>query len=354
MHALTRSLVAVAAFSFAPHAFASGCPVLPDKSLQCVATEHGWFYATDAATAAGFASAAADDARQFPRYFGRPAARGVVLSTVPSDEARRALKTAGAEWILPFPPTRRPYRDETEARNVLRHEIGHALYGAAFEANGKPRRGAPGSGSDGPYWLNEAAAMLMEDGSGAVRYRRDLLTARDEKGPERKLKPLADFVVTGHPLARMSFQPVVGKEGVASMVAVPGGAGGPAMVAAAPATPGEAGAAPPRAGGARAPGPQGARAVPAPGNQAGVITVSSTGESVFYEQSFGFTQFLLARSSKEGVLGSLAQAFAAGGDMAAWLRAHGADYGLPGTVDALDRQWRDWLGNLPAQEAKPD
>ena len=368
MRIFIRSLAVATALCLAPQAFASDCPALPGTSLQCVATEHGWFYAQDVAAANKFAAAAADDAAKFPRYFGRPAPRGAVVSMAVSEEARAVLKAAGARWIMPFPPPQKPYRDEAEAGNILRHEIGHKLYGAVFESEAVANRaGAAGSSRTLSDWTNEAAALLMESEAGAARYRGWLAKALAAKDAEGQLKPLADFLAAGHPLSSVSFSQVVDTDGTTRVVATPGGAGAPPAGAAgtkAMSAPqgGGVSAEPPegarfirvpdaQGGGVPAGLPPGARIVNATGDARNAIEVSDDSKSTFYEQAFSLTEYLLGHGKKEGILGSIAQGFAAGDDMADWLRKHGAEYGLPDTLDALERQWRDWVNSLPASSA---
>ncbi|MFL6587087.1 MAG: hypothetical protein ACJ8GV_09415 [Luteimonas sp.] len=72
----------------------------------------------------------------------------------------------------------------------------------------------------------------------------------------------------------------------------------------------------------------------------------------FYAQARGVADFLLASGDDPAVFGSIAS-FLADGDMDGWLAAHGAQYGLPAPIAALDEAWTHWLA-APASSPERD
>ena len=316
------------------------CPALPDlPALHCVSNAHGWFYAGTPDAAANLAADASSVAMEFSRYFGRPAPRGAVIAAgtaqaIPASTSE-ALKVAGATWQLPWLDAqerrnlqrgalekqlraRLPDADEADIRarvdaampaqpaiavdatdrSALRHEIGHmALMRAFWPAPSGGSAAAGHYGGPGPDWLDELAAVLMESRTMADS-RRALL---DEPEAPTRLRPLDDFFTQAHPMAAQL----------------------PALQAQAQA---EAGT--------------GASVRMISGDTAQRLASDARW---FYAQARSVADFLLAASDDPAVFGSIAAFLADGGDMDSWLAAHGAQYGLPTTVAAMDAAWTQWL-----------
>lgn len=322
MRILLFSLAAFAAVCFAPYAVASSCPTLPDKNLQCVSSPNGWFYAKESKMATEMATAAGEAADLFQRYFGRPAPKGAIVSTegkkVAAD-AESALKAAGATWVMPFgdprklidrmPPEqlaalpaeiRASWENPERLPSYLRHETGHHLFNRVFWSGKNSSKSKPrsGYGSQGPDWLDELAAVLMENAWGKTRYYTWL---REQTEQGKKLLPLADFFAAAHPVTE-----VTQKIDVATA----------------------------KEGGVR------------------IFQTDDDKSTVdFYAQTRAFADFLIEYSKNEGIFGEITPAIAAGDTMADWLTKHGVEHGLPGTVDALEREWRVWLDRLAQDKA---
>lgn len=325
MRIISFSLTAFAAVCFAPYAVASSCPTLPDKNLQCVSSPNGWFYAKESKTTTEMATAAGEAADLFQRYFGRQAPKGAIVSTegkkVAAD-AESTLKAAGAAWIMPFVDPRKLFErmppeqfaalpaeikarweNPEQLRTFLRHETGHHLFMSAFWHGKNSPQSKPhgGYGSQGPDWLDELAAVLMENEWGKTRYY--TLLRKDLNTKKKKLQPLRDFFAAEHP-ATEALQKINDT------------------------------------------------ANSGPGIRIIATDDSKEDKKVdFYAQTRAFADFLIEYSKNEGIFGEIAPAIAAGDTMADWLTKHGIEYGLPGTVDALEREWRVWLDRLTQDKA---
>lgn len=64
-------------------------------------------------------------------------------------------------------------------------------------------------------------------------------------------------------------------------------------------------------------------------------------ERLFYIQARGFADFLIEKTGRAVIFADIARALAGGRTFEAWLSNEGAALGLPGTVDGLDRLWRE-------------
>ncbi|MFK0298250.1 hypothetical protein ACIQTU_03430 [Brevundimonas sp. NPDC090276] len=300
---------------------------------------------------AGYAKAG--EAR-FTARFGRDIAPYAVLSTPPAPD-RAALRAAGFAHVLPWPAprafdeaarrsveqgTRRfaasqnmspAQTEEVVARalsqipdakaqaaldaGMVPHELGHLWFTAAFwpkrletDANAAPHYGGPG-----PDWLDEAAAVVLEDDPTAAQ-RRDQFRA----------------------LMKGEVVPAVGPvEGRALLLDLPGllsreHPGLARAVAAAPEVVSSSGG----VGVGVSFTPAGAGARPA------------ALERVFYIQSRVFADYLIQTSGRPTILADIAAALADGRSFEAWLANEGAARGLPPSLADLQRGWIDYARRL--------
>lgn len=316
---------------------ASDCPELGEGSpASCASSPQGWFYASTPDAAEELAVAAREASELFRRHFGRPASRGAVVaggSAGVRPAWRETLSTAGASWALPWldADDRRRFiedgvrkqiaaqlgdadpslidaavaqalakakpsgRDaDATLRGGLRHEIGHLLLIQAFWPDSSG--GGSHYGGPGPDWLDEVAAVLMEDPSLTASRRSRLRNLAGDDARGAALLPLADFFVATHPLAGYSerLRPTDG----------------------------------------------GSTLTVLRGEEAQALS----GRGIaFYVQARAVADFLIESGGEADVFGSIAQALSSGRDMDAWLALRGRDYGLPDSVEGLQRQWRSWL-----------
>lgn len=350
MHCLQRAIrtLCFVGLGVAPVPLAgqAPCPALPgDPPGTCLATPAGWFYARTEQDAERLAADAARAGDAFRRHFGRAPAPGAVLAVGTSgriDHAqRRVLREAGARWLLPWldPDEQQALRRQhlrsaiarqlgglatgerieqavaealsaaagqaattTVDRGALRHEIGHLLLIAGFwpdALSGSAADGGRHYGGPGPDWLDEVAAVLLED-PGLVGIRR---AAFREARDRAALPPLEQFLGGDHPLRAWALDQSAGTAAAST------GGGSEGLV--------------------RVVGGEEARALADRGGH-------------FYAQARGFADFLQARGG-EAVFGVIASALAGGQAFEAWLADSGPDHGLPASLNALQDRWEDWL-----------
>ncbi|WP_262693123.1 hypothetical protein [Kordiimonas aquimaris] len=63
----------------------------------------------------------------------------------------------------------------------------------------------------------------------------------------------------------------------------------------------------------------------------------------FYAQSRGFADYMIEKTGNERIFADIARYIAAGNSMTEWLAAEGQNYGLSKTVDLLEEDFRLWL-----------
>lgn len=314
--------------------------------LSCAAADHGVALAASPAEAERLASYARAGEARFSTRFDRDIAPYVVVSTPPLPE-RTALNAAGFSHILPWPAPRA--FDEAARRSVeqgarrfaasqnmspaqtqevvaralsqipdakaqaaldaamVPHELGHLWFTAAFWPARAATDAAPRHyGGPGPDWLDEAAAVILEDEPAAAQ-RRDHFGAlmKGETVPavgpidgRAILLDLPGLLAREHPgLARaVAAAPEVAASGGIGVSFTPAGAG------------------------------------PRP----------AALERVFYIQTRVFADYLIHTSGRPAILAVIAQAMADGRSFEDWLASDGAAHGLPSTLSALSDGWRDY------------
>ena len=350
-------LISVAASLTVPHTptHASGslCAralgAAPD--LNCAEAGRGVALAASPEEAERLAGYARGAEARFTAQFGRDIAPYVVISTPPVPQ-RAALTAAGFTHVLPWPAprafdeaarrgveqgTRRfaasqnmspAQTEEVVARalsqipdaraqaaldaGMMPHELGHVWFTAAFwperpetDANAPRHYGGPG-----PDWLDEAAAVVLEDDPTAAQ-RRDQFRAlmRGETVPavgpidgRALLLDLPGLLAREHPgLARaVAVAPEVAASGGVGVSFTPAGAG------------------------------------PRP----------AALERVFYIQTRVFADYLIQTSGRPTILADIAAALADGRSFEAWLANEGAALGLPTSIPALQSDWAAYADRL--------
>lgn len=317
--------------------------VAPD--LSCAPAGQGVALASSSAEAERLAAHARAAETRFAAHFGRGAAPYVVVSTPPVPD-RAAFNAAGFAHVLPWPAprafdeaARRSVADgarrfaasqnmtpaQTEevvaralsqipdaaAQNALDagmvpHELGHLWFTAAFwpeRPDGGGDAAARHYGGPGPDWLDEAAAVVMEDeATAAMRRSQFRALMRNETVPaigplegRAILLDLPGLLSREHPgLARaVAAAPQVAGNGGIGVSFTPAGAG------------------------------------PRPGAL----------ERVFYIQTRVFADYLIQTSSRPAVLADIAQGLAQGRSFDAWLAEEGPAHGLPSSLAALQEGW---------------
>ncbi|EGF95593.1 hypothetical protein [Brevundimonas diminuta] len=314
--------------------------------LSCAAADHGVALAASPAEAERLASYARAGEARFSTRFDRDIAPYVVVSTPPLPD-RAALNAAGFSHILPWPAPRAfdeaarrsieqgarrfaasqnmspAQTEEVVARalsqipdakaqaaldaGMVPHELGHLWFTAAFWPERAAADAAPRHyGGPGPDWLDEAAAVILENEPTAAQ-RRDHFRAlmKGEAVPavgpingRAILLDLPGLLAREHPgLARaVAVAPELAVKGGVGVSFTPAGAGlRPAAL-----------------------------------------------ERVFYIQTRVFADYLIQTSGRPTILAEIAQAMADGRSFEDWLASDGAAHGLPSTLSALSDGWRDY------------
>lgn len=288
----------------------------------CVASAYGVALSADEASARALLSEALIAEQRFRKTFGRePAPYAVFAFDDPAapKTAGPNLRKLGFRAVLPLPSPALVQRQMAEAasrlqppaaggvppqivrregglsggeprgENLIPHELGHQWYAAAFWSDA-PAPTAPRYGSAAPDWLDEAAAMLMENEAGARGYHQMIADGRSADAARAATIPpeitLVELTSMTHP----------------AMVNMPTGA-----------TPG-----------------------------GGPITVRAR-PSLFYPQVRVFVDYLAERSGDPRILAAVSHGLRDGTTFDAWLRAHGAKHELPGSLAAMQTDWNAWL-----------
>lgn len=319
--------------------------VAPD--LSCASAGQGVALAStpdEAQRLAGYARAA--EAR-FTAVFGRDIAPYVVVSTPPVP-ARTALNAEGFVHVLPWPAPRA--FDEAARRGVeqgarrfaasqnmspvqveevvaramsqipdaaaqaaldagmVPHELGHLWFTAAFWPE-RPATDADAPrhyGGPGPDWLDETAAVVLED-EATADLRRDQFRA----------------------LMKGETVPAVGSlDGRALLLDLPGllSREHPGLARAV----------------ANAPEVTAAGGIGVSFTPAGAGPRPAALERIFYIQSRVFADYLIQTSGRADILAEIAEAVADGDAFEAWLSDKGAGYGLSASVIGLAHDWRQF------------
>ena len=213
------------------------------------------------------------------------------------DAAERMIAAALAQNASRFSPEAIARREQ----GVVPHELGHGWLMRGWWPDAPPLpEGAPRRyGGPGPDWMDELAAVLMEDEASA-RNRRDDFDRRLTTGSATRdrLLDLKTYLTMAHP----------------------------ALAAIATSSSPEA-------------------------NRTTGVMVLGAEESrfaadqgiLFYLQSRLFADYLIERTGPSRAFVTAADTFAAGGTTADWLARHGPSLGIATDIDTLQADWRAWV-----------
>ena len=304
------------------HASSAVCPDIENPPAPvCTASPYGLAYADTREEADAAAVAQRESALRFEAHFG-PAPSGlVVLSTSYDPIAAQQLAQAhglgysqvwlpaSAKQQMMSRAMRRAGLDRTRIRratagmadqdqNSLRHEIGHAMYAAAFwpdAAAGSDQR----YGSPAPDWLDEAAAILMEhpESQGA---RAGEFIAAAQASPD-SIPSLIGFLEMEHPVLAPRLMQQLERGGRSE---------------------------------------SGIRmAVSQDMDASGLVT--------YYGQSLLTGMFLIEASGDPLILATISAAIADHVPFPDWLAENGSSHGLPSALEPLQAAWEAWSRALP-------
>ncbi|RZJ43435.1 MAG: hypothetical protein EON86_05225 [Brevundimonas sp.] len=310
---------------------------------SCARSGHGVALAKDQANADALAAHAQAGEDRFQTYFARDISPYAVTSVSPAPNSD-ALQAAGFTHVLPWPDpevfeqaTRQGIEraarqfaasqglDVVQADQMVEralansradggkaaldagmvpHELGHLWFTQAFWPAGEVDPLVSHYGGPGPDWLDELAAILLEDEPTTLRRREQLRALLSGEvvpaiGPAAGRDTLLDlkgFLARDHPaLSRViKERPEMPASGGIAMVYTPAGGGLNAVVA----------------------------------------------ERLFYIQARAFADFMIERTGRATVFADIAQGLSEGRSFESWLASEGTTLGLPPTLNGLDTLWR--------------
>ena len=222
----------------------------------------------------------------------------VEAQTASLPEAQRAAVVqqalAKAEGAAPA------HADPEMEDGAIAHEIGHLLFNRYFDG---PETGSADRstryGSSAPDWLDEAAAVALEnDAQTRSRY----VAAREAYNADGTVLafPLDTYLSMDHPLLQSAQ----------ALKTLKRGSTGAVMLS---------------------------------GDEADAFLEASGGNpAVFYRQTRMFIDYLMETSGDPRILYAIAEAYRDGSDLSGWLARSGGENGLPETLEALETEFEAW------------
>lgn len=345
MKTVCTSLIAafLAANIVTPSANAGDCDVLG----PCVSIGNIAVMAEDA-IADPILSTAQDGAVSFKRYFG---AENAPIAIVPGGEItpdlQRDLKAAGYALSLPWisaadkaalretrirqqvlEQTKNMTAEQQESilkmalakagsasspqgemndteQGALTHELGHMWFIAAFQPADEEVKGGHGYGGWAPDWLDEIAAILLENETLTEKRREAFRTMAAED-----MYPLETFLTMDHPALKSALA-------LSEKIGLNKDVGGQEKRT-------------------------GSRAIVLSGKDAEAFLKASgdSNPANFYTQARGFADYVMAETGDEQIFMKLAIHLSRGDTFENWLTEIET---LPDRLQELDEDWRDWL-----------
>ncbi len=325
-------------------------PAVPQ--LACVESARGVALAVDRSRAAELLTLAEAGANRFVARFGLMPVRYAVVESpdAPTGQAKRsALKNAGFVNTMPW-ISAKAYRAQVEASirravaaqipgqppevveaavqqglakatvqfaperrvkidsQALPHELGHVWYSKAFWADAPIDKGDE-YGGPSPDWLDEMAAVLMEDPASfdervtqfGDRYRKFHADPANADEATKLMLDLPHYFHEAHP-AGAAVRALLDKQ--------------------------------------KAEGKTVSGVTLLTGDEARRV---SGGAARFYQQSAVASQYLADRTGDPAVFGRIGAAFARGETIEQWLANHEPKGKLPRELKAMQADWLDWL-----------
>ncbi len=267
-----------------------------------------WLYTANSALAPKMLKAIADAAQTFTRHFGvAPPLVAVFDGASLSAEQRNSLTAAGAVWALPLPVSQMAAQmgGEEQAFGTLAHEIGHGWFTKALWGGSLGRTGLH-YGGDAPDWLDEVAAILLENELLSANRRESLKRSLADSETAKLIRPLSELFTMTHPgLDPAQMQEIVKRMQEAR---------------------------------ARGEATSAINLKPDPQSQQKMMA--------FYAECRGFLDYLFQKQTDPKVLRRITDTLKSGKSIGDWLVAEGSRFGLPDNLQRLQADWDAWLKNL--------
>lgn len=203
-----------------------------------------------------------------------------------------------------LPELRKQILQQAGRISINTHELGHMLLMGAYWPDyfSKTKEKKSQYGGPAADWLDEAAAILLED-SAIVKSRWETIK-EIVKNNFTGFVPLEELVSMKHPVRSKAGEKKDDQQGKSAADSVEVTLGVTA------------------------------------------ITDDGGGQEMaayYYAQICGFADFLIETTGKKDIFGSIAENEANGSNFEAWLEKKAATYKLPQTLAGLDKQFRGWL-----------
>ena len=213
-----------------------------------------------------------------------------------------AVKAAAMAQALSAIETKPDEASESKQAGALSHELGHLWFMNAFKPAKAEKQSGHAYGGWAPDWLDETAAILMENDILIASRRDAFLSMSDED-----IFPLEIFLSMEHPAAQSARR----LNEMANEEKIKGAS----------------------------------RAIILTGEEAAEFLKSSGGDKAanFYSQTQAFSDFLLSYSGDKQLYVSLTKNLLLGGTFENWLTSEGANWGLADSLVALDDAWTAWV-----------
>lgn len=326
----------------------TACSTLPAQNLSpCIAmqiecAESGNIIIIgNASDQAGLLNTALSTSKSFESIFGSPPAKTVIVpGGIISAEQNTAFEKAGYPVSLPWisaadkallreasilrqveeqtknlpeavkaaalaqalAATKTDTASESTQAGAFSHELGHLWFIEAFKPANAADQTGHAYGGWAPDWLDETAAILMENSILIESRRKAFIEMSDDE-----IIPLKAFLSMEHPGAQAAVRL---NERLAKD---------------------------------RKDGES--RTFVLTGEEAEAFLKNSGGNTAanFYSQAQAFSDFLLSYSGDTKLYISLIDELRTGGSFETWLMSQGSNWGLPDSLLQLDQAWKDWI-----------
>lgn len=239
----------------------------------------------------------------------RPELTGAALDAVVEQSVEASLKASSSGG------------DEGIHQGVFAHELGHLYFIRAFWPDNEvdvvetnPEAVTQYAGP-APDWLDEMAAVLMENDALTQGRVESLVKASVADDDLRSLWPLEEYFEMVHPVFEQARRVIEARQASAEGRA----RGGVVMLT----------------------------------RDQLEIREDERNPALFYAQSRGFADYLIEKTDNQQIFADVARHMAAGGTMVSWLETRGQSLGIPASISALETDFRSWLqgrysGGLPS------